>query len=76
MKIKLIRNVCLDGKSHQKDDVVETSDENGSQLIRMGKAIPSETQNKSIGLKKSKPKKKLEVKDDDFSESTSSSILD
>lgn len=71
MKIKLTRNVCLDGKSYDKDDVVETSDENGNQLIRMGKAIPSDNQDKSIGLKKSKPKKKLEVKD----ESTSSSIL-
>jgi hypothetical protein len=72
MKIKLIRNVCLDGKSYSKDDIVDTTDQNGSQLIRMGKAIPSDGQNKSVGLKASKPKKKLEVKD----ESTSSSILD
>lgn len=72
MKIKLTRNVCLDGKSYEKDDVIDTTDENGNQLIRMGKAIPSDSQDKSIGLKKSKPKKKLEVKD----ESTSSSILD
>ena len=58
--------------SLMKKTIVDTSDENGNQLIRMGKAMPSDSQDKSIGLKKSKPKKKLEVKD----ESTSSSILD
>ena len=72
MKIKLTRNVCLEGKSYEKDEIVETDDINGNQLIKMQKAIPSEGQNKSIGLKKSKPKNKLEVKD----ESASSSILD
>jgi hypothetical protein len=65
MKIKLLRNICLDGKAYEKDDVVETTDNNASTLIRMGKAIVAETQNKSLGLKLSKSKKKIETKEED-----------
>jgi hypothetical protein len=72
MKIKLTRNTFLDGMAYKKDDIVETSDDNANALIRMGKAIPSDSQDKSVGLKSSKPKKKLEIKKDEESESSSS----
>jgi len=55
---------------------VETADNNANQLIKIGKALPSESQNKSIGLKTSKPKKKLEVKDEEIEPSSSDNYLD
>ena len=76
MKIKLLENISLDGKSYKADDVVETADNNANQLIKIGKALPSESQNKSIGLKTSKPKKKLEVKDEEIEPSSSDNYLD